>query len=455
MSPRIFLPLIVGVALVATGARAANSAQALTPQRVSVAGGETYTFSARFFDALGQPSVGETVQFGNDACGRFPNGNFYQNVTTDVSGTASIQFTAFAQGITCWVSASAGASVRFDVLTYVPSGAYVSAVTNPPQPRPGQPFTIVAAAMYGAYNLYNADITARVIPGTASAALSTSSANSGQSGTVSFGVTPDHRLGDYDIEVQSKGHVQRIAMRAPPNPWQDLWWSGFAENGWGMSIVQRRDILFGIVYAYDAAGKPTWYVMPGGAWNEAHTAFTGAVYIPKGSPYYAYDTSRWDVGPPVGSATLTFTGADTATLDYTITGITDRKSITRFNFARPDTQTVPDVGDMWWGGIEQNGWGISAIQQSTTLFLNWYTYDAGGAPTWYVMPGGIWSDAQTYEGNIYHAVGPPWLGRPYDVSAYSASYAGWFRIRFDGDKATFEYLADGKTGTIPLVRFVF
>ena len=59
------------------------------------------------------------------------------------------------------------------------------------------------------------------------------------------------------------------------------------ENGWGMSVVQHRDLLFSVIYAYDAAGKPIWYVMPGGTWNEAKTAFRGALYVPTGTPYSA------------------------------------------------------------------------------------------------------------------------------------------------------------------------
>jgi hypothetical protein len=55
-----------------------------------------------------------------------------------------------------------------------------------------------------------------------------------------------------------------VAIAASEAPWQDLWWSGSVENGWGMSVVQHRDQLFSVIYAYDAAGAPTWYVMSGG-----------------------------------------------------------------------------------------------------------------------------------------------------------------------------------------------
>lgn len=456
MLPKFFFAVLTALmALTGSSAFAASSAQAISPVRVSVAGGEAQVFSVRFFDALGHAAVGENVQFMNDACGRFSNGQFVMNVTTDVSGLASATFIANNQGITCWLSASAGAQIVFDVLTYSLANVYLAGTKNPAAPFPGRSFALVAAAKVGLYNLYNVDITARVIPGTASATLSNSSGNSGQGGTVSFTVVPDGRIGDYEIELAARGKTSRVAIRAPQNPWQDLWWSGVAETGWGMSVVQHGDMIFGIIYAYDDAGKPIWYVMPGGAWNATHSAFTGALYIPKGSPFFAYDTRRFDVGAPVGSATLTFNGANSGSLDYTINGVSGHKDITRLDFGRPDTPLLSGVGDLWWGGVEQNGWGIAVMQQANTLFSNWYTYDANGAPTWFVMPGGFWSDARTYEGTLYRTTGSPWLGKAYDASKLDTVPAGWFRLKFSSDAATLDYMVDGKPGSLPLVRLAF
>jgi hypothetical protein len=110
---------------------------------------------------------------------------------------------------------------------------------------------------------------------------------------------------------------------------------------------------------------------------------------------------------------------------------------------------------MWWGGLTQNGWGIAVLQQYRALFAVWFTYDANGAPTWFVMPSGFWRDPGTYEGRIYRASGPPWLGAAYDANAFKTTEAGTFRIRFAGDAATFEYTIDGRSGTMPLTRQPF
>lgn len=456
MPVRVAVALLAFVALLSQGVIAASSVQPVSPLKVNVAGGETKVFSVRLYDSLGHPSVSETVQFGNDACGVFSNGFYSMSVVTDVTGLASVPFTATTQGITCWVTASAGASVRFDVYTYSLSNVQLSATLVPAEPRPGQPFTIFAAVKSGAYPIYDADISARVIAGTASATLSAASGNSGQSGSVPFNVFPDGSLGRYEVELRYLTRTLRVALSPPTNTWQDLWWSGVAQTGWGMSVVQHKDMLFGIIYAYDDAGKPIWYVMPGGAWNAAHTAFTGAVYVPKGSPYFAYDTQRFKVGAAVGSATLGFNQSDSAALDYTINGISGHKDITRLDFGRPgEAATLTGLGDLWWGGVPQDGWGIAVMQQGNTLFSNWYTYDANGAPTWFVMPGGSWIDAGTYEGILYRTTGSPWLGKTYDASKLDTVPAGWFRFKFAGEAATMDYMIDGRTGSVPLVRLAF
>lgn len=445
------------LAFAATLAHAASSGQALTPLNVSVLGGETRTFSVQFFDAAGRPAAGQGVQWLNDACGWFGAGSAVASTVTDGNGVASVAFTAYNQGITCWVVASAGAQVMFNVLTYTLGQVYMTASTNPSQPKPGQPFTVTSSVMAGLYKLYDQDVSVRVVPGTASAAISPGSANTGGGGSVLFNVTPDNRIGDYDIEFTWRGKSQRLSMKAPPNPLKDMWWAGFAENGWGMSVIQHGDVLFSVIYAYDADGKPTWFVMPGGEWNAAKSAFTGALYRPRGTPFSAYDASRFVVGEAVGSATLTVVDGSTMTLDYAVAGVAGRKTITRQLFGPQEAPALTnDYGDMWWGGAAQNGWGVALLQQYRTLFGVWFTYDAAGTPTWYVLPSGYWSDASTYEGRIFRTTGAPWVGRRYDATVFKSTDVGPFKIRFAADgSATLDYFIDGRNGTLALSRQPF
>ncbi|HEX3096805.1 MAG TPA: Ig-like domain-containing protein [Usitatibacter sp.] len=452
--PRVFLAFALALASAPWAARAAANAQPLTPLNESVAGNESQDFAVRFLDAQGRPSVGESVRFANDACGLFPNGQTQMNVTTDANGIASVRFTAFPQGITCWLTANAGVQVQFFVITYV--AAFATPSTAIPASRvPGEPFTILASALYGTFKLYNADISARIVPGTSSATISPASANTGQGGIAQFTVTPDARGGDYQVELQFRDNVQRFSVKALANPWQDMWWAGPQENGWGMSVVQHDDVLFSVIYAYDPGGKPTWYVMPGGAWNAAHTVYSGALYVPHGTPFTAYDASRLVAGDPVGQATVDFTDPADVALSYAIGGVQGRKSMSRQPFGPVDPSGGIVVGDMWWGGPQQNGWGVAVLQQYRSLFVVWFTYDAGGAPTWLVVPSGFWSDAQTWEGRVYRTTGSPWLGRPYDKSLFTNTDAGLVRLHFSGDTGTLDYTIDGRSGSIPLSRQPF
>ena len=236
---------------------------------------------------------------------------------------------------------------------------------------------------------------------------------------------------------------------------QDLWWAGPAENGWGMSLVQHGDTVFGVIYAYDDAGNPVWYVMPGGTWNATHNVYSGPLYLAHGSPYFAYDVARFSSGNPVGNATLTFSDASTATLEYSIGSATGRKGISRQPFGVPASGNFTDRSDLWWGGAAQNGWGIAVLQQVNTLFSVWFTYDANGAPTWFVMPGGTWTSATTYEGRVYKTRGAPWVGVNYDASRFQATEVGGYRFEFGAAGATFHYTVEGRSGALAITRQPF
>jgi len=295
-----------------------------------------------------------------------------------------------------------------------------------------------------------------VVNGTATATISPATLSTGNGANAVFTVTPDGRFGSYQLQFFFGGHTQTLTVSVGATAVQDLWWAGPAENGWGMSLVQHPSgVLFTVIYAYDAAGNPTWYVMPGGTWNDAHTSITGPLYSPRGSPYTAYDATKFVPGSSVGTATLAFADDNNAALDYTISGVTSHKNISRQGFGQNDFAFHSNVGDMWWGGVAQNGWGIGLLQQYGALFGVWYTYDAAGAPTWFVMPNGTWSDASTYTGRIYRTTGSPWLGVAYDPNRLGVADVGSFTWRFASDQATFEYTIDGKAGTMEVVRQPF
>jgi hypothetical protein len=253
-----------------------------------------------------------------------------------------------------------------------------------------------------------------------------------------------------------RGMFRVAAQGGGPASYQDLWWGGTAENGWGMSITQHGSRIFAALYVYDAQGRPQWMVLPSGTWNAGFTAFTGSLYMPTGSWFGNYDATRFVAGPAVGTATITFASATTATLTYTVNGVSGSKNIVRQPFGPLDSTPVATFGDLWWGGTAQNGWGVAISQQYRTLFSVWYTYDASGRTVWYVIPGGAWTAANTFTGTAYRNTGSPWLGAPYNPNVLVAQPVGTVTFHFtSNDSATMTYEVEGVTQVKSITRQPF
>ena len=193
-------------------------------------------------------------------------------------------------------------------------------------------------------------------------------------------------------------------------------------------------------------------MIPGGSWNAAQTAFTGNLYLPTSSPFNAYDKAQFRINASVGSATVTYTGIGTASLAYTINGVSGVKSIQRQLFATDDGQPRLQVYDLWWAGSQEDGWGMNIAQQGRVLFPVWYTYDASGKAVFFAVPGGTWNGS-TFTGDIYSTVASPWLGAPYDPSLFRANLVGSMTLSFvDQSNAVMRYTVNGVTQTKNIVR---
>jgi hypothetical protein len=232
----------------------------------------------------------------------------------------------------------------------------------------------------------------------------------------------------------------------------DLWWGGIAQNGWGISIAQHGAIQFNVLYTYDASGKPVWFVMPGGTWDATHTIFSGALYEPTSAPFDAYVASRINVGAGVGTASIRFTSAGTAQLDYVINGVAGSKAIERQPIAVDAAGPRLQVNDMWWAGQEQTGWGINIAQQDRMLFATWFSYAGDGVDTWFVLPGGSWSGT-SFTGDLYASTSSPWLGTAYSPAAFAPVKVGSMTLDFtDTGFATMTYTVRGITQSKTIVR---
>jgi hypothetical protein len=137
----------------------------------------------------------------------------------------------------------------------------------------------------------------------------------------------------------------------------DIWWNS-AESGWGLTLAQHGNNVFGVWFTYADSGKPLFVILPGVTFTAPDT-FNGALYTTTGPGYdrETFDPSRVHV-TPVGNATLRFTG-DTGTFTATVNGITQTKAIARqpFGNARPapiGKRLLASRGV--WATFDRRGW---------------------------------------------------------------------------------------------------
>jgi hypothetical protein len=266
--------------------------------------------------------------------------------------------------------------------------------------------------------------------------------------------------------------VAPIASGAP-DTLQDLWWGGMSENGWGVSVFEHPGDnelalpkLFVLLFVYDAQGNPVWYVMPSGFWTSGYgSTWRAPIYLPHGSPYYAYDAGTHGIGSIIGELELEFTGAQGIAMHYRFYGFVvpargiGSKALTRLDFSGGPPSPRQKVDDLWWGGFAQNGWGIAVHENPGTIFSIWFTYDDNSQPTWFAMSNGSWTDANTFSGPIFKPFGPEWIGLPYDATRHRVDAVGSFSLRFapgtPPQAATFGYSVGNRSGVENLTRVPF
>ena len=116
---------------------------------------------------------------------------------------------------------------------------------------------------------------------------------------------------------------------------QDLWWNS-NESGWGINFAHQEDTLFATLFTYDNTGKGMWLVMPDGELDDAGV-FRGAIYRTRGP---AFDAQPWTAisNTQVGNMSVDFTNGNSATLTYTVDGVSVTKTITHQVFSSPKTK---------------------------------------------------------------------------------------------------------------------
>ena len=118
--------------------------------------------------------------------------------------------------------------------------------------------------------------------------------------------------------------------------YQDLWWvAGGAESGWGINLTHQGDSIFATWFTYDSDGSPLWLAVTATRIGESR-AFTGQLIRTTGPAFSAVPFDPKKVTRAVaGTATFTFANGNEGTFEYTLNGVSQAKSLTRYLFAPP------------------------------------------------------------------------------------------------------------------------
>jgi YVTN family beta-propeller protein len=245
---------------------------------------------------------------------------------------------------------------------------------------------------------------------------------------------------------------------------QGLWWRA-TESGWGVNLAHQGSKVFATWFTYDATGSGLWLVMSNGE-HQGNNSYTGALHRTTGPAFSApFDPSRVAYAQ-VGSATFSFSDANTGTLTATVDGVTISKPITRLVFGAPVPTCVsagapgapPNYQDLWWKSpaASESGWGVNIAHQGDTLFATWYTYGADGRPLWLSASNLARTGNGTFSGELTRSWGPPFNATPWDPAKVTRMGAGHVSFAFsDANNGVMTYTLEGVTQSKAITRFVF
>lgn len=197
-----------------------------------------------------------------------------------------------------------------------------------------------------------------------------SSCGSRGSGAFSLAVdmTPDGLTGSFvgNGMVAPYGRIalsRRNAGLHEGNGWRTDLWFPPNESGWGVNVVEQGDTIFATIFVYDPQGASHWYVASE-LTRSTSGAFTGALFESTG-PYFGGSFNPSAVTRrQVGTMTFDVRDRASATLSYTVDGVSVTKSVSRFAL-RKNSLTGTYLGHL--ASSEDDPAGASAEAMSITI----------------------------------------------------------------------------------------
>lgn len=142
------------------------------------------------------------------------------------------------------------------------------------------------------------------------------------------------------------------APRTNASNFTDLWWNP-QQQGWGLNIVHQGNVIFFGWYTYGPDQRPMW--VTGTGQRQPNGSFTGDLNRPSsGTPWSQINgnpATTFPV-PKVGTFTLNFSDGENASFNWTLDGVTQTRTLSRFNFGSPATvcTSTPPGGGGGGGG---------------------------------------------------------------------------------------------------------
>jgi hypothetical protein len=119
--------------------------------------------------------------------------------------------------------------------------------------------------------------------------------------------------------------------------YQDMWAvPNLVEAGWGINFTHQGDVIFASWFTYDLNGYAFWLTAT--LVKTAARTYAGPLDATSGPPFNSvpFDPSRV-MHFALGTATVTFTDGANGAFAYTLNGVSQTKTITRFVFRAPGT----------------------------------------------------------------------------------------------------------------------
>jgi len=161
----------------------------------------------------------------------------------------------------------------------------------------------------------------------------------------------------------------------------DLWYNA-AESGWGMNIIQQKEVQFITLFVYGSNGQPTWFVAPSTTYTgqdaNGVVAFSGPLYATTG-PYFGASTfNPANVNARlVGSIAFAAGEVSGGVVSYSVDGTNVVKSVRRQAWRNENLAGVyigATVGTYAGCGAAQNGY----LENPITLTIG---HDGGSSVT--------------------------------------------------------------------------